>query len=144
MTLATVLGSLATPRRRVRPLVRVRPAPWIVGCFLARAIQGDSVCRAIHEAAEQLLALQVIDGADPRCDVAMLAAIALRDRAAELPDDDRAPVVVAMLRDLLDDAPTRCAVDMDRALVTAARLCRTTPNAIHRELAARIIAEVRW
>ncbi len=139
MTLATVLGALVAPRRQ-RPLVRVRPAPWMVAAFLARALQGDALCRAVHEASAQLLALLVEDGNDPRCDEAIALAIALRDRAAELPPEDRAPVVVALLRDLLDDAPTRVAVDFDRALVAAAARCGTTPTARHREIAARIVA----
>lgn len=143
MTLAPILGALVV-RRRHQPIVRIRTPPWVVGCFLARALRGDAACGAIHEAAHQLLQLQVMDGFDPRCDEAMSVATALRDRAAELPPQERAPVVIAMLRDLLDDAPTRYAVEMDRALVTAARLCRTTPDAIHRELAARILAEVQW
>ena len=141
MTLATVLGALVAPRRQ-RPVVRVRPAPWMVATFLARALQGDALCRAVHEASAQLLALLVEDGSDPRCDEAIALAIALRDRAAELPPEDRAPVVVALLRDLLDDAPTRVAVDFDRALVAAAHRCGTTPTARHRELAAGIAAEV--
>ena len=72
---------------------------------------------------------------------AMRRAITLRDAAAELPERDRAPVVVALLRDLLDDAPTRAAVDLDRALVVAARECGTAPTAEHRAHAARILRE---
>ncbi len=143
MTLATVLGALVAPRRQ-RPLVRVRPAPWMIATFLARALQGDDLCRAVHESSAQLLALLVEDGDDPRCDEAITLAIALRDRAAELPEADRAPVVVALLRDLLDDAPTRIAVDFDRALVAAAARCNTTPTARHRGLAVEIRAAVVW
>jgi len=117
VTLASVLGALAAPRRRPLPLVRLRPEPWMVAAFLARALQGDALCRAVHEASAQLLALLVEDGSDPRCDEAIALAIALRDRAAELPPEDRAPVVVALLRDLLDDAPTRVAVEIRAAVV---------------------------
>lgn len=143
VTLAPILGALVAPRRQ-RPVVRVRPAPWMVATFLARALQGDALCRAVHESSAQLLALLVEDGSDPRCDEAITLAIALRDRAAELPEADRAPVVVALLRDLLDDAPTRTAVDFDRALVAAAHRCGTTPTARHRGLAVEIRAAVVW
>lgn len=138
----TLPRALLVPARP-RAVVLRRPPPYVVACFLARAVQGDGTCAAIHEAASQLLALSTVDGDDPMLDAAMGAAIRLRDRAAMLPEADRAPVVVAMLRDLLDDAPTRAAVDMDRALVRAARECGTTLTAAHRETAARIAAEVR-
>lgn len=134
--------TLATPQR-ARAVVIRRPPPYVVACFLARAVQGDAACAAIHEAAAQLLALHSVDAADPMLGLAMGMAIVLRDRAATLPEADRAPVVVAILRDLLDDAPTRAAVEMDTALVRAARECGTTPDARQREIAAGIVAEVR-
>lgn len=133
--------ALAAPPRPGAVAILRRPPPWVIACFLARAVQGDD-CAAIHEAAAQLLALTVTDSGDPMLETAMRTAIRLRDRAAALPEADRAPVVVAMLRDLLDDAPTRAAVEMDVALVRAARECGTTPDARHRELAAGIAAEV--
>lgn len=138
MSLASILGALVSPRRPP-PVVRVKPQPWEVACYLARAVQGDGSCDAIHRAGEHLLvATATTDG-----DEAIARAIALRDAAAELPDADRAPVVIAMLRDLLDDAPTWAAVAFDRALVSAAALCRTTPTAEHRAHAARILRETR-
>jgi hypothetical protein len=138
VSLAAILGALSAPRR-LPPVVRLRPQPWEIACYLARAVQGDACCDAIHRAGEHLLiATATTDG-----DEAIARAIALRDAAAELPAADRAPVVIAMLRDLLDDAPTWAAVALDRALVTAAALCRTTPTAEHRAHAARILLQNR-
>ena len=125
----TLPGALTAPQRRRAVVIR-RPPPYVVACFLARAVQGDAACAAIHEAAAQLLGLLTLGAADPMLGLAMGRAITLRDGAAALPEADRAPVVVAMLRDLLDDAPTRAAVEMDQALVRAARECGTTPTAL--------------
>lgn len=133
-------SALLAPQRPAAAVIRRRPPPHIVACFLARAVQGDASCSAIHAAGEELLRWTTTSAADPMLDDAMAAAIRLRDHAAELPEADRAPVVVAMLRNLLDDAPTRCAVDLDRALVRAARECRTTPTPAQRDHAARILA----
>lgn len=131
---------LAPPR--LRPVVALRPPRPVVAAFLARAVQGDASTAAIHETGAALLAWAVTSAADPVCDRAMAAAVALRDRAAALPETDRAPVVVAMLRDLLDDAGTQTAVDFDKAIVAAARVCGTTPTAAQRGTAAGIVAEV--
>ena len=55
---------------------------------------------------------------------------------------DRVPTMLALLRALLDDAPTDAAVTLDRTIVDAMRAEGVVPDARQTTMAAQIAAEV--
>lgn len=139
-SLSPLLGALACPRLPP-PLLAPAPSRWQVATYLAGAARGTDGARRIGAAARGLA------WALPVCTVATHAraqalAIALRDRVAALPTAERVPVLLAVLRALLDDAPTDDAVALDRAITAAARAEGVTPDAEHVGTAARIVGEV--
>lgn len=140
MSLAAVLGSLSAPRRPLA-LVVTAPPRWLVATYLAPALRGTPGARSIGAASRQLL-YTIAPTSEATCALARSLAILLRDRVAALPREDQAPVMLATLRALLDDAPTDDAVALDRAIVSAARAEGVSPDASQIAAGERLVAEV--
>lgn len=117
MTLATLLGALSAPSRPP-PILTPRPPAWLVAAFLAEAVQGTREAEALQRAARQVVA-EARAVPDETCAAARERAIVLRDRIAAHPHEDRVPIMLATLRELLVDAPHDGAVDLDRRCATA-------------------------
>jgi hypothetical protein len=113
-----------------------------VACVLAQALlSGGSVhVRAIHHAAELVRPL-LMDVAPCTLDDRarqLRRAIALRDAVTALPREQHTPVLVAVIRTLLDDSP-EVALPLDRAVRDAARAHGHEVTAQHEAEAARIV-----
>ena len=140
MILSGVLGALSSPRAP-RALVVHAPPRWLVATFLAPALRGTDGARSIGAASRQFL-FTIAPTSEVTCALARHLAIVLRDRVAAMPRVDQAPVMLALLRELLTDAPTDDAVSLDRAIVGAARAEGVAPDARQTMTAAQIAAEV--
>jgi hypothetical protein len=95
-------------------------AAHLTAALLCQAITSRREARAVrelHRAAHRVLAAERVGAAERAR--AQDAAERLWDLVAAQPDADRVPVLVALARSLLDDAPDQC-VDLDRALRDAA------------------------
>lgn len=138
--LVGLLGALASPRLPP-PVLALTPAPWQVATYLAEAVRGTDGARRIGAAAREF-AFALPPRPAATHGLARARAIALRDRVAALSAVDHVPVLLAVLRALLDDAPTDAAVTLDRAITDAARAEAVTPTAAHLDAAARLVAEV--
>ena len=139
-SLSGLLGALAAPAA-VAPVLAPRPEPWRVATYLTEALHGSRGARSIGAAARELAF------ALPACPMetsreAWRVASALQGAAMALPPDDRAPVVLALVRRLLDDAPTDAAVALDRAVVSARAAEGVTPTDTQRAAADRLLREV--
>lgn len=139
--LSSVLGALAAPRRAPARVVSIRPEPWEVATYLAEALHGTPAADRIGAATRELVrALPDRPAAAYAC--AMDTAVTLRDRVMACAPEDRVPTMLALLRALLDDAPTDAAVTLDRTIVDAMRAEGVVPDARQTTMAARIAAEV--
>lgn len=147
MTFAPLLAfatrPLPPPSLALRGVVNVDRAR--VACLLTSAFRsaGSAHVRALHaaaiESARALSALSAPD--DAELEARRATAVALRDRVAELPEPLRTPVLVAVVRDLLADAPA-CCLPLDRAVRDAARHHAHAVTAEHERIAADVLREV--
>lgn len=143
--LAALSRPLPPPSRALRSVFRVGDARLAVLLCSAFRDAGDAHVAALHhravEAAHALARLEPPTDAD----LAERRAVAIRVQAAvrDLGGVDRTAVLVAVVRELLADAPA-CCVALDRAVRDAARHHAHAVAAEHEALAADVIArEVR-
>ncbi len=140
--LAALSRPLPPPSSALRSVWRVdRPRVACLLCSAFRAAASPHV-RALHAAAMEA-ARRLADLAPPtdeELDARRDTAVALRDRVAAMAPADRAPVLVAVVRELLTDAPDCCAA-LDRAVRDAARHHAHTVTAEHEAAALALLAE---
>lgn len=115
-----------------------------VACLLCTAFRAAASphVRALHAAAmgaARTLA-DLAPPADGELDARRDTAVALRDRVAAMPEADRAPVLVAVVRELLTDAPDCCAA-LDRAVRDAAHHHAHAVTAEHEAAALALLAQ---
>ena len=142
--LAGVLALLRAEQTTATVALRLSPSVERahVACVLAQALisAGSSHVRAIHHAAELVRPL-LLDVAPCTLDDRarqLRRAIALRDAVTALPREQHTPVLVAVIRALLDDSP-EVALPLDRAVRDAARAHGHEVTAEHEAEAARIV-----
>ena len=118
----------------------IRPERWEVATYLAEALHGTPAADRIGAATRELVR------ALPDRPAAAYACAMDTDHAARPRDGvrarDRVPTMLALLRALLDDAPTDAAVTLDRTIVDAMRAEGVVPDARQTTMAAQIAAEV--
>lgn len=143
--LAALSRPLPPPSHAMRGVADTRRAR--LACLLCSAFRsaGSAHVAAIHhravEAARAMVDLRRYSDAESGEHRA--CAIRVRDTVAALPAADRTPVLVAVVRELLADAPACCEA-VDRAVRDAAAWHEHPVTAAHEALAAAIIArEVR-
>lgn len=118
-----------------------RAHPWQVASLVAWQLDGrNATVRRLHDAAHRLATGLRSDPA--AMDDAKRRAEWVLDTIADLPSGDRLAVVFTVLRDLLDDV--EAAEGLDRVIADAQRHHKVdAPTAAQRDMAARIVAEVR-
>jgi hypothetical protein len=143
--LAFVRRPLPPPSIAMRGVADTRRAR--LACLLCTAFRsaGSAHVAAIHhratEAARAMVDLHRYT--DAEADAHRATAIDVRDAVAALSDAQRTPVLVAVVRELLDGAPAAC-VALDRTVRDAAAWHEHPVTAEHEALAAAIVArEVR-
>lgn len=146
--LAALSRPLPPPSSLMRGIVTARGVVSVdrarVACLLCSAFRAaaSAPVRALHAAAMEA-ARTLADLAPPtdgELDARRDTAVALRDRVAAMPEADRAPVLVAVVRELLADAPDCCAA-LDRAVRDAARHHAHAVTAEHEAAALALLAE---
>ena len=142
----TLTAAIALVLARPDPVVRVRPSATTLRALLAATLATCLDARASAAVRRVRLAAAVARGAlldgcaltaEDEAD-AYRAALRLRERAREQPAADRTPVLVALMRELLADAPD-CCEELDRAVRDAARAHGHEVTAEHEAEAARIV-----
>jgi len=135
--------ALVAPARTVRTArIAGNPRAYLAAT-IATAFRGhtaDPLAGQLHE-----VALAAKDAACDRLTIEEMRGLirranAARSMAVALPAADRVPVLCAVVRDLLEDAPSSC-VALDIAVREACEKRHPTTDA-HRAEAVRIIAEV--
>ncbi len=137
----------STAPRGLHPHRRSLDATTALRCraagLLAAALQGDGPReRALLDAAAQSLAaledVHVLVASESTC--ARQIAQRLHDAVTAQPEADRVPVLVAIVRSLLDDAPDAM-LPLDRAVRDAARHHAHAVTAEHEAAALALLAE---
>lgn len=133
---------VSSPAPAVRARLYGHPRAYLAATIATafRGCSADPLAGQLHECA--------LAAKDAVCDRLTLAemrglirtANAARERTVALPRADRVPVLCAIVRELLTDAPSSC-VALDIAVREACEKRHPTTDA-HRAEAAKIIAEV--
>lgn len=140
-------AALLTPPPRPVPLrLRALPPPTpeaqraAVAAFLCASLDSRRGARAVRRLAREAHDAALAIGRRCALDLAAVRARAevLWDRVTALPEADRVQVVVAVVRELLADAPDECEA-LDRAARDGAEWHGREPTEAHEAMAAEVL-----